>query len=198
MEDSSQLLKWMVSGPEIARIINDFEQELTFENPNFLNMNKHHEQTKSMQQRFVNHVLNLRDVFEREGNPFQEESQDLIALDTRDISNPKAIKNLNDAEKIGKEQFDLFVADRIKSNKKSIFDVISRNKLFVFNQPSQRSIAGKDELTTLKKSCHLFSQLYIACQVRNGDLDEFFRHENAAFPPSLSKNGDCLNGLLTT
>ena len=62
------------------------------------------------------------------------------------------------------------------------------------NQPKQRSINNKDELTTLKKSCHLFSQLHIACQVRDGNLDEFFMHENAAFPPSLSKNGSLRSG----
>ncbi len=32
----------------------------------------------------------------------------------------------------------------------------------------------------------LFSHLYIACQSRDGNLDEFFRHENQAYPPSLS------------
>lgn len=37
--------------------------------------------------------------------------------------------------------------------------------------------------------CHLFSQLYIACQSRESDLDEFFRHENQACPPSLSQRG---------
>ena len=35
------------------------------------------------------------------------------------------------------------------------------------------------EITTLKKSCKLFSQLYVACQVRDGNLDEFFWHEMA-------------------
>ena len=41
----------------------------------------------------------------------------------------------------------------------------------------------------LKKNCELFSQLYIACQVRDGNLDEFFSHEHKTFPPSLSKDG---------
>ena len=29
------------------------------------------------------------------------------------------------------------------------------------------------------------SRLYIACQSRNGDLDDFFHHGNQACPPSL-------------
>ena len=195
MEDSSQLLKWMVSGPEVARIVNEFEQSLPFnKTKNDKTEKKHHEQTKSMQQRFAKHVLNLLAAFEQAGNPFLEDAQDLIALDTRNIANRNAIKNLKEAENIGENQFKLFVADRIKSNEKSIFDIITKNKILIFNQPKQRSIVKKDEMTTLKKSCHLFSQLYIACQVRDGDLDEFFKHENTSFPPSLSKNGDLRSG----
>ena len=50
------------------------------------------------------------------------------------------------------------------------------------------------EITTLKKSCQLFSRLYIACQVRDGNLDEFFSHKNSSYPPSISKNGDLMPG----
>ena len=50
------------------------------------------------------------------------------------------------------------------------------------------------EITTLKKSCQLFSRLYIACQVRDGNLDEFFSHENGSYPPSISINGDLTPG----
>ncbi|CAG2200822.1 unnamed protein product [Mytilus edulis] len=31
--------------------------------------------------------------------------------------------------------------------------------------------------------------VYVSCQVRDSDLDEFFRHENQAYPPSLSQFG---------
>ena len=32
--------------------------------------------------------------------------------------------------------------------------------------------------------------MYISCQTRDGDLDEFFRHENLGCPPSLSDQGN--------
>ena len=41
----------------------------------------------------------------------------------------------------------------------------------------------------MKNNCALFSRLYIALQIHNGDLDEFFRHENQASPPALSQMG---------
>ena len=34
----------------------------------------------------------------------------------------------------------------------------------------------------------------MSCQVRDGDLDSFFRHENQSFPPSLSKFGSLRSG----
>ena len=35
----------------------------------------------------------------------------------------------------------------------------------------------------------MFARLYISCQSRDGDLDEFFKHENQGCPPSLSNLG---------
>ena len=46
------------------------------------------------------------------------------------------------------------------------------------------------KLSSLKNDCSLFSRLYVACQVRDGNLDDFFAHENHAFPPSLSHAGN--------
>ena len=44
-------------------------------------------------------------------------------------------------------------------------------------------------MVALKNDCSLFSRLYIACQAREGNLEESFRHENKPFPPSLSVSG---------
>ena len=37
--------------------------------------------------------------------------------------------------------------------------------------------------------CNLFSQLFIAAQVRDINLEEIFSHENHPWPPALSLNG---------
>ena len=41
----------------------------------------------------------------------------------------------------------------------------------------------------MKSDCNLFSRIYLACQARYGDVDQFFSHENHAWPPSLSQGG---------
>ena len=192
-EDSSQLLHWMVCGPEVARCVSEFEASLPYNRESLLNhQTRHHEQTDSMQRRFSKHVISLISAFEEAGNPFLEESEDLIALDSRDIAIDGAIDVLRNVEEIGEKQFQDFLGDRLKSTKKSLFDPIKQNKLYVFNRPTTRKATPhSNEISTLKKSCQLFSQLYIACQVRDGNIDEFFRHENNSYPPSISKNG-CL------
>ena len=52
----------------------------------------------------------------------------------------------------------------------------------------------KQTIVSLKKSCSLFSQMYISCQVRNDDMKEFFRYENQTVPPSISSFGNLRSG----
>ena len=46
----------------------------------------------------------------------------------------------------------------------------------------------------MKEDCSLFGRLYIACQTRDGNLDEFFSYENQPWPPSLSDPGQLRGG----
>lgn len=50
------------------------------------------------------------------------------------------------------------------------------------------------KLKTAKTNCGLFARLYVGCQARGGDLDEFFQHENQSFPPSISDSGELRHG----
>ena len=45
-----------------------------------------------------------------------------------------------------------------------------------------------------KEDCELFSRLFIACQSREGSLDEFFTFENPPWPPSLAQSGKLRSG----
>ena len=84
-QNSSQLLRWMVSGPEIARVVAEFE---AFHDVIKTNQSKgpdihHHEQVMSVQTNFQKHVESLVQVMESMGNPFTEDSHDLLVLDTK-------------------------------------------------------------------------------------------------------------------
>ena len=157
------LRRWMVSGPEIARIVGEFE--VSVNEREMSEHQDHHESSKSQQLKFCKEVSSLVAVFEEMGNPFLEESNDLLALDTRDIADEKVIKTVKEIEDLGKCQFNNFTTERLVKREKSLFDPIRKNKLA------------------------LFKRLFISCQTRNENLDEFFKHENQACPPSVSQNG---------
>ena len=62
---------------------------------------------------------------------------------------------------------------------------IAQDKMIVFGNAAVRRVSKtKQQLISLKQDMQLFSRLYIACQSRDGNLDEFFQHENQACPPS--------------
>lgn len=48
---------------------------------------------------------------------------------------------------------------------------------------------AQQQLSSTKNDCSLFSRLYIACQVCDGDLDDFFQHENQVCLTSLWRSG---------
>jgi len=99
-ESSTQLLRWMVSGPEMSRIIKDFElsQELVRniakqeeqEEQEEQEDIRHHEQIKGVQNTFWNQVNAVCSTIEEMGNPFADQTEDLFVLDTRDI--PRLLK----------------------------------------------------------------------------------------------------------
>ena len=52
----------------------------------------------------------------------------------------------------------------------------------------------KQKIMDLKSDCALFSWLYIASQTRECDIQEFFKHGNQKYPPSLSSSGKLRQG----
>ena len=82
---------------------------------------------------------------------------------------------LNKIESVEKDQYESFIKGRITERSKSIDDIISRTKLPLWNPMSKSSTSKeKMKLQSVKTDCQLFSKLYIGCQSRDGDLDEFF------------------------
>ena len=193
-ENPNALLRWMVAGPELARMVAEFERVEEEHIPN-QTRNPHHEQSRASQVRFTCHVQSLVSTIEELGNPFEEESMDLISLVSKDIADPAMKATLDKIESVGKDQYESFIKERITERSKPIDDSISRNKLPLWNPMSKSSTSKeKMKLQSVKTDCQLFSKLYIGYQSRDGDLDEFFLHENQGSPPSLSDCGRIRSG----
>ena len=99
------------------------------------------------------------------GNPFLEESTDLMRLDTRDIADLNVVSTVQQAEEIGKKQYKTFVADRLQERTVPLTEPIKKNKLPLFSRSSPREKSKTSlQVTSLKSDCSLFSRLYIASQ----------------------------------
>ncbi len=132
---------------------------------------RHHDQTTSIQAAFAKDVRSLVSAIEDLGNPFEEESTDLLVLDTKEIADHTSVEDVQNARRIGQEQFQAYIRDCLIERSKSIDDVIHRNKLKLFGSAAIKNVSkGKQQLTSLKSDVGLFSRLYIGCQTRDGNL----------------------------
>ena len=82
-ESPAALKRWMVSGPEMARVIGEFEAST--EKRKKLDP-RHHEEAKRVQKAYERDVRSLVSTIEEMGNPFAEDSSDILTLDSRDIA----------------------------------------------------------------------------------------------------------------
>lgn len=187
-ESPAALQRWMVSGPEMARLINDFETSINRAQTSI--DFRHHEQRAGVQKAFIRDVKALKASFDEYGNPFLESSDDLLVLDTRDIADRAVVDTLYKIEALGLEQYNTFVKERLVERVKPLDDTISKNNLRLFSTPKKRlKTKAQEMMAEIKSDRNLFSRLYVASQVRDGNLDEFFCHENQSCPPSLSDRG---------
>ena len=135
----------------------------------------HHDQTPSVQASFTEDVHSLVKVKEELGNPFEEDSPDLVALDTKEIVGSPAIEAVRKVKETGLNQFQAFTRDCLVERTKPVDDTIHQNKLKVFKAPPIKSMSKeKQKLTCLKNNAELFSRLYISCQTRDGHLTSSF------------------------
>ena len=73
-DNPSALRLWMVAGPEVVALIEDFED--AHQLMRIRDDVVHHDQTASVQNAFRKDVCSLVNVMEELGNPFEEENED--------------------------------------------------------------------------------------------------------------------------
>ena len=150
-ENPAALRRWMVSGPEMARLIGEFEvSTMKRKKTDF----RHHEQTKHAQMTFGQDITSLTDVREEMENPFAENSKDLLVLDSRDLADPAVIDTLRHIKSLGQEQYDTYVNERLVNQTKPITDPIKRNNLPLFSRPPVREKSRAQlQRSSLKNDC---------------------------------------------
>ena len=89
------------------------------------NDNRHHEKYLGVQEALLKEVKSLVSVIEEMGNPFMEQGEELLVLDTRDILDTSVGEKVRKAEMVGEEQYQIFVEERLIKCDKPVTHVIS-------------------------------------------------------------------------
>ena len=71
------------------------------------------------------------------GNPFCENSSDLLVLDTRDVAEKTIADGIHTIENIG-QQYDAYVRERLIDQVRPISDPIKRNNIPLFKTTPHR------------------------------------------------------------
>ena len=152
-ENPAAFRRWMVLGPEMARVIAEFQatSDKRTKKTDF----KHHEQTKHKQLAFARDVKSLSGVMREMGNPFCDDSSDLLVLDSRDLADPAVINTVRQIEKLGQEQYNTYVDERLVNQTKPSTDSIRRNNLPLFSRsPVREKSRTQLQVSSLKNDCN--------------------------------------------
>ena len=186
-ENPKAFRRWMVAGPEQARLLTEFEgQFMAQENA----QGKHHEQSLSVQDLFKIHSNSLYETITSIGNPFIDDCPELLALDSRNCAADSVVTTVQTIQSVGNTQYQKYVSDVINTRSVSIHQPIKRNSLpLLKRQSSKVTTKNSQKMASLRSYCDLFSHLFIASKFRDGNLDDLFSHENHPWPPSISEHG---------
>ena len=80
-ETPTGLIRWMVAGPEMARLVTEFLDGI--DKPGLVSDTRHHEDNPAAQATVLRHVESLVSSMSEMVNPFMDPSGDLLVLDTR-------------------------------------------------------------------------------------------------------------------
>ena len=156
-EDPSSLRRWMVAGLEVSRLATEYE--IVSEAKDANEKIRHHEQTVRAQRQYYEKVGKLYSVMKEMGNPFQEETADLITLDTKIIATPDSGNMVTSHYKTGKSRFKAFIGGLDKCDEGSFYDPSKNNKLDFFQHTRKPEQAPGDiKQKILKDDCRHFSK----------------------------------------
>ncbi len=154
----------------------------------------HHKLIPSIQKAFLTDVRNVVNVLNGHGNPFADQTTELFTLNTNIIMSGEIIQTIWTIEDLCKRKYQRITEERLcqDNNNRTVIDFeesIPKNNLPLFKSAMKKPFTkAKTKMINMKSDRLLFSRMYISCQARGADLDNFFQHENHTWPPSLAEN----------
>jgi len=143
-QNPSACRRWMLSGPEMARLLKQYEEECIHGDNTEMSSNLHHrEQGLSTQKTFQQQVVDLTETIKRMENPFFDIFPDLVTLDSRNCTAESVVTTVRNLEETGKKQYRDFVKNVLQEHSHSIHDPIKKNSLALFRSLTARQILSK-------------------------------------------------------
>lgn len=88
------------------------------------------------------------------------------------------------------QKYRRYVLDRLVTTKESIHLPIKQSQLSIFKVKAVKKVnKDKMKLAAANMDSNVFCKLFIACSSRQGNVSDFFMHENNRYPPSISDLG---------
>lgn len=131
-ESPTALQRWLLCGPELARCITEFENEIEHEIGGSRGKFLHHEEGLAAQKNFKQQVNSLVDVINAFGNPFEDDCPELLVLNTRACTDSSVVETV---KCLGKTQYQKYKSEVLTNRTASIHDAIKRNSLALFRSP---------------------------------------------------------------
>ena len=116
----------MVAGPAIAQMIAQYEEASV--SRDVFEQTNHHEQTPTCQKSFLGMVQRLTTTLEEMGNPFLEESGELLSLDTKIIASSCNASKIKNHLSHGNTSFEAFLENLRQEDTSSFYTPIKKTK----------------------------------------------------------------------
>ena len=136
-ENPTAFRKWMVAGPEQARIIQEFKDTYMTADTN--------DEGQSAQKSFRDQVSSLVDIIREMGNPFKDDFVELVTQDSRNCMEEAVVSTVRNIESLGKTNYHEYMNEVVEQRTRSIHDPIKRNSLPLFKHTSTKKKSNKAE-----------------------------------------------------
>ena len=165
------LERWIVTGPEISRVVEEF----TGVNDDDDEELPHNEEGYASQHRFQSHAKDLMELLLGKGNPFEEDSYDLVTLVNKVCESVAAVVSVHKVESIGQERYNNFKQSVLESNDTLLAAPIKRNNLLLFHEKkTQKKTAIKLRSQHFKHHAEFYGQAFLVLDSHGGGFRRVF------------------------
>lgn len=139
---------WMVAGPEQARLLKEFESQVSSYSDEEGSLH-HHEQSPSVQELFKKHVCDLSATISSMWNPFLDDCPEIV-LNTRYCASEEVVRTVRSIKALGLSQYKEYADSVIVARDTSIHQPTKKIFLALLKGLHQRRLKPEGRYPALK------------------------------------------------